>query len=76
MYSSTGFMQKALPVLHNALSSPSLRNANHPRKMETFHGSAMKHLWSPEMRCSQSRRHREVQVGGGGRGEDKVGWGA
>lgn len=35
MYSTTGCMQNALPVLHNALRFPSLRNANHPKLMES-----------------------------------------
>lgn len=36
MYSATGFMQNALPVLHNALRLPSLRNANHLKLMESI----------------------------------------
>lgn len=37
MYSSTGFMQNALPVLHNVLRLSSLRNANHLKLMESTH---------------------------------------
>lgn len=36
IYSTTGFMQNALPVLHNALRLPSLRNANHLKLMESI----------------------------------------
>lgn len=36
MYSATGFMQNALPVLHNALRLPGLRNANHLKLMESI----------------------------------------
>lgn len=35
MYSVTRFMQNALRVLHNAVSLPSLRNANHLMLMES-----------------------------------------
>lgn len=47
------FMQKALPVLHNAL--PSFRNANHLELTETFHWPAMKYVVIPEMLMMQQK---------------------
>lgn len=76
MYSATGFMQNALPVLHNALRLPSLRNANHLKLMESVQVDGIlprARLWnicdSPNV--IDAAKVRWIQVGRARRGDMK-----